>query len=350
MKCYNFKCLFHTSLALVILLTSVSAGYAMNKKEEEENEKGAITIPTIQKTEQKNVAIQKKSLALVKNIFEIDGKNITVHLAYQYLKLDSKSTRFFFEGEVLIIDPATTPFEFYVTAPLLPCLFGLIHDPETHKSLVFHKGGIHNMDTLRPPYESLSPSDTKKLEVVLYSCQLSDEKFEFHKKFYGGKTQAQEMMAVRKGLKERFGIPKENTEMRFFRNSSKLPNLGQYAEAPVTIGVTKKGVIFHTSLVAEDVFGLDSVKLPPELRDYEKFSQLPILLKYLLHTNFFKGGLCPIVQSHFVGGLTKVFNSGYGDLSFFSSEELNVPAFSLPRLFEVEFGDEETRMINPFDK
>lgn len=301
--------------------------------------------------DEENRAPQKKTLSLVKNTFNVDGKDITVQLAYKYSKVNPDTTRFFFEGEIILIDPETSPFETYVTGPLLPCFLGRIYDPMSGKSLVFHKDSHYGMLSLQPFYEKLEVTNPEKLEVCLYGCAMSEEKYKIHKQWSQGRTQSQEMIWIRNYLTKDFKIPKVNIELRFFRNFLTLPELGEYQQSPTTGGVTKTGELFHTSLVAEDVFGLENVELPPELKNHKVFSKLPGHIKSNLLNAMFSGILSPTVRNHFSGAPEIALNCQYGELKFFSSEELNVPATSLPRMFNLKFGDKGlVEGNNPFVK
>jgi hypothetical protein len=208
------------------------------------------------------------------------------------------------------------------------------------------------MESLQPYYEKLGVSHPEKLEVSIYTCALSKGQYDtVHKKSYEGKTQIGEMNAVRDFLRDRFIIPEENIERRYFTNNLTLPFLGQYQTVPTIVGVTKMGEIFHTSLVAEDVFGLKNVELPPELKNFENFSKLPAQTKFNLFGAFSTVVLFPIVRGHFVGSKERTDNCKYGGLKFFSSEELNIPATSLPKMFSLKFGSKGlVEGKNPFIK
>ena len=289
-------------------------------------------------------------LSLTRSFLEINDLSVPVDLAYPYKKVTSDQTRFFFEGEVLILDPEeTSPFENYVTAPLLPCLFGRIYDPTSKKSLVFHKYAIHSMESLKPFfYDKFAPTRPELCEVSLYSCALSLGQFEHHQKFYGKKSQSQEMATVRNSLEADFQIPRNNIEMFFFRGLQTLPPLGQFEGTALTVGVTREGQVFHTSLVAEDVFNLEEAKLPSKMRKFEKFSKLVPERKEELVMGLTTQVLCPTVRAHFVVNPEIIERSGYGDLAFFSSEELNIPASSLRRFFNVNFTNGKPHYKNPF--
>lgn len=332
----NYTFLLASALSIVF----ISSGFCMDK--DENKSPPAASIP--------QAAAQKKTLPMVNTTFIVDGKNVPADLAYKYGKVDSKTTRLFFEGEVIEIDHATSSFESYVTGPALPCLIGRIYDPTRNKSLAFHKYALHGMKTFQPYYEKFGVKNPETLEVSLYSCALSEAQFAFHKKYYGGKTQAQEMVAVRNFLTEEFKIPKENIELRFFRNNLKLPELGIYQSAPLFVGITKNGELFHTSLIAEDVFDLEKVALPKDLKKYKTYSGLYSTAKINLCDAFTTCALCPTVRAHFVGDRATTDNSEYEQLSFFSSPQLDVPACSLPQMFELSFGTKGrvNFKLNPF--
>lgn len=207
---------------------------------------------------------QAKALSMVRHTFPDvkigpQGQTVavTVSLPFQYKSVNPDETRFFHQGEALIVDPKTSQFETYVTSPLLPCLFARILDTKTGKSLVFHKYGSHNLESLLPFWEEFAPSSPENLHVVLYTVQLSDHHFAVHKSAFGGRTQIQEMNAVRDFFKNTYSIPEGQIERRFFRaqQNLSLPKLGQYETTPTTVGITKSGDIFHTGLLAINFTG-----------------------------------------------------------------------------------------------
>jgi hypothetical protein len=306
-----------------------------------------------------------RSLSLVHHTFSYEDKEATVGLAYKYVKIDPQKTRFFFEGEAILIDPETSSFETYVTYPLMPCILGRIYDPHSGKSLVFHKYGCHGMNSLRPFYEKLGVTNAKQLNVALYSCEMDNNDFAKRKKHYGNITQAQDMNAVRDFLRDAFEIPEENIERRFFRNLQKSfetlyrksPELAKkYVDVFATAGVTKTGEIFHTSLVAEDIFTFQDVK-PPEALIKGNAKATYNGLSFNVQNNFYKNfcsATFPLVRRYNAGDKVNPNHAQYGELNFFSSEELNVPAPFLPGLFSLNWGEagreNDIKVTNPFEK
>jgi len=210
----------------------------------------------------------------------------------------------------------------------MPCVLGRIYDPNSGKSLVFHKYGCHGMNSLRPFYEKLGVTNAKELNVSLYSCEMDKNDFATRKEHYGNITQIQDMNAVRNFLRDTFGIPEENIERRFFRNLQKSfetiykvsPELGlKYVDVFATAGVTKTGDIFHTSLVAEDIFAFKDVR-PPEgfirINAQATYNGLSFNIQNVLYKNFCLATL-PIIRSHHVGVKGKPAHAKYGELNFF---------------------------------
>ncbi len=330
MKSLYFKMYFFQAfLSFFLLIACILPGYTMNE-------------------EHKRPRTAKKTLPLVNNTFQINEKTVNIPLPYVYSKVDPETTRCFFEGEVVMIGPES-PFESYVTYPLLPCLLGRIYDPESKKSLAFHKGAIHGMDSLKPFYQKLEVSDPNKLEVSLYSCELSKEQFkQNHARYYGQKNQSQEMIAVRNFLTQEFCIPKENIELRFYKKAFTLPDLGPYYAMHLTVGIKKTGELFHTAFLAEDVFNLKEVKNVGQKKEqYPKFSTLPFEQQRDVVFNFAGRILLPNVRERFVGTPELIDRSRYGDLKFFLTEELDIPASSFPKKFRIKIRDDEIEVIEP---
>ncbi|MBL8676267.1 MAG: hypothetical protein JNJ47_02410, partial [Alphaproteobacteria bacterium] len=123
------------------------------------------------------------------------------------------------------------------------------------------------MESLDSYFKNFSPSSPEALQVTLFTCEMSPEMTLTHAPYFGGKTQIQEMNAVRDFLKREFSIPEDNIERRFLRDSmyKGLPNLGQYEFSPVTIGVSKTGDVFNTSIFNVDLFGVGTKLLPPAM-------------------------------------------------------------------------------------
>jgi hypothetical protein len=264
----------------------------------------------------------------------------TVQLPLPYRSVDPGKTRVFFQGEALVIDPKTSEFDAYVTYPLRPCLLGRILDPETRRSLVFHKYAVHDMKSLLPWLAKLAPANPGKLQVTLYTVELSPEQFRGHAQAYAGRTQIQELNAVRTFLVKECKIPNENIERRFYPRSSHvaLPDLGQYEDVVLTAGVSRTGEVFHTSIAQHDLFGLGGLPAPSKARVAgnagQTFRDLPARLRQIMGQQAIKS-ISDLVKAHYDTDLSR---NTYWSRSFCSTEDrLNVPGAALGTLFKLRF-------------
>lgn len=331
---------FNTKILTMVCLFAFSSQAVYGMKDEDSK-----NTPT--QSQQK----KQTSIKMYQHTFEkVQSKNglvqTKVSLPYPYMSIDPSKTRLFFEGEVILIDPETSKFETFVTRPLLPCLFGRIFDSGTKKSLVFHKSAIQEMKSILPFFENFSPSDTKNLEVTLYTCQLSEKEFLKHKQWYGNKTQVQEMNAVRDFLKNNLSIAEENIERRFLASSQylKLSGLGQYEGTPITVGVTKEGVVFTTSPFTVDLYGLYDIPFPSTAKEKSIRSTL-VEGQALCNMGFITrvdNLIFPMIREHFAGIKKENMNNmKYGTKPFFSTKELDVPASEIASLFKIKFSEEK---------
>lgn len=337
-KHFNTKILTMACLAVF----SSQTAYSM---EDKNNENNILKTQNIVQTQQK----KQTSIKMYPHTFhDVQGqvRKVTVSFPYPYKTIDPTKTRLFFEGEVLLIDPETTPFETFVTRPLLPCLFGRIFDPVTKRSLVIHKAAVQDMKSILPFFKEFAPSDVKNLDVTLYTCQLSENQFKGHSNWYGGKTQIQEMNAVRDFLSKDLSIPENNIERRFLNSTQYLnfSKLGQYEGTPITVGVTKTGEVFNTSPFTVDLYGLYDVPFPPNSQE-KNIRTTPINGQALLNMGFIArvdNIIFPMIREHFVGITQKNRDSiKYWTKPFFSAKELNVPASEIAKMFKIKFGKEE---------
>ncbi|WP_331255557.1 hypothetical protein [Candidatus Bealeia paramacronuclearis] len=261
---------------------------------------------------------------------------------YAYKTINPDRTRFFFEGEALIIDPTNTQFDSYVTSPLLPCMLGRILDPQTGKSLVFHKSRSQKLESLTPSYNKLGTTNPSALDVELYSCEISSEKFKSYAESSGKKTQAQEIMDVRNWLRDTWKIPQNNIAVRFFRSEQylNLPDLGKYENCPITVGVTKTGELFHTSLFDGDVFGLGQLSLPRKFKNKGSFGNLKLRDQQIIVLSLTTRVLYPTIIDIFVKSQndTKEIRD---TKNFFVTDKLDLPSSSLAKFFNVVLGDEK---------
>lgn len=129
-----------------------------------------------------------------------------------------------------------------------------------------------------------------------------------------------------------------------------------YVDVFLTAGVTKTGEIFHTSLAAEDVFAFKNVKLPEgliKMNPKATYNGLSFNVQNIFYQNFCSATL-PIVRRHHAGAKVNPAQAKYGELNFFSCEELNVPAPSLPALFSLNWGEagrkNDITVKGPFQK
>jgi hypothetical protein len=302
-----------------------------------------------------DLPVKPKSISMVSHTFSDvisfppatygPPRKLTISLPYEYRPIDPSSTRLFFQGEALIIDPETSPFETYVTYPLRPCIFGQIYDPVTKRSLIFHKYAVHDMKSLDSYFKQFSPSNPEALQVKLFTCELSAALTVTHAPYFGGKTldgkiQIHEMNAVRDFLKRNLSIPEDNIERRFLTDSmyKGLPHLGQYELTPVTVGVSKTGDVFNTSIFNIDLFGVGAKPLPRmKKRKAQVVNNLPATEKPPIMQS-----VCNVileaVKQHYD---TDPLHNTYWTRPFFSADIMNVPAASLGDMFCVEFREKE---------
>ncbi len=276
---------------------------------------------------------------------------VTVQLPYPYQAVDPKSSCLFFEGQAFIIDPSTSPFDAFVTHPLLPCLFGRIFDPATGNSLVFHKYVRHDMGSLKVLLEQLAPPRPEDLSITLYTCEMTPTAFQPHMKWFGSRTQLQEMNAVRDFLAQHFSIPNGNIERRFFTAKQHMGMLllGQYEGVGVTIGVRKNGDVFTTTLFHQDSFGIGHKLVPKNKKKLIKGNKKEVsFLPMREHVQFgmsTKNIISSTVRGHFE---PKAAEATVWSVPFFDHPGLHVSMSSLGDLFMIEFKDFKLDSKNPF--
>lgn len=226
-----------------------------------------------------------------------------------------------------------------MTYPLRPCIFGQIYDPVTKRSLIFHKYAVHDMESLDSYFKQFSPSNPEALQVKLFTCGLSDALTLTHAPYFGGKTQIQEMNAVRDFLKRNLSIPEDNIERRFLRDSiyKRLPHLGQYEFTPVTIGISKTGDVFNTSIFNIDFFGVGPKPLPPTMGGAQAVNDLPATEKPPIMQSVCNVILQSVKQHYDSDSL----HNTYWTRPFFSADIMNVPAAALGDMFNIEFGSKQ---------
>ncbi len=302
----------------------------------------------------------QKELKLVTHEFDVIGNMVKVELPFQYKRIIPEETRLFFEGEALVIDPKTTPFKAFVTAPVSPCILGRVLDTQTGKLLIFHKFAIHSLESLKPFYEELGVKDSNLVEVQLYSCEQSEKEFQIRASYYEGRNQTQALEEVGNFLGDTFKIPSDNIETRFFKHSlhSKLPDLGYVIDCEKTVGVTQKGELFLTSIFdVEDVFGLSATTVPGKTKEYVnscvekyKMKEKDVLDSLALSScGPFFAEVNQSIRETFFGNNIHLKNSKYGSHKFFSHKLLDVPMFSMGKLWGGELLVTEVKTTTPPD-
>ncbi|MGA2081672.1 MAG: hypothetical protein ABSH53_13835 [Holophaga sp.] len=98
-----------------------------------------------------------------------------------------------------------------------------------------------------------------------------------------------------------------------------MPDLGQYEGAPITVGVTRAGEIFNTSVFAGDFFGLGDTPTAPKIRrakdGAQTFKALPPLDKHMA-TQRVIACIHGLVKKHYDLGLQR---NPYWTRDFFSA-------------------------------
>lgn len=346
------KHIYNLSLLGLTLVSPVSSAWCMDETTKEDEKEQATAAPA------KPTPAQPQQIGMFSHTFDdvitpgtAGVSSVQVSLPYPYCAIAPQRTRLLSPGEVIVVDPATSKFDAYVTF-LLPGLFGCVYDPGTGKSLVFHKYATHNMASFVSFFSQFSPTNSKDLKVTLYMCELTESEFSSHKQWYGNVAQGREMNRVRSFLRDKFGIPEANVERRFLQSAkyTDMPKMGQYEETPVTVGASKKGDVFNTSPLTVDFFGFGSEPLPGPLKTKygaaEKIDELPWderakLLRYV------RALISGVVRGYYDSTHEK---GTYGSASFFSSEEMNVPVASLWKLFNLRFTDTDLECSVPFPK
>ena len=140
------------------------------------------------------------------------------------------------------------------------------------------------------------------------------------------------MKAVRNFLVKEFNIPENQIELRYLRDSTHkgYPDLGQYEQTPVTVGVTRSGEVFNASVNSGDFFGLGGIPFHPQMaKDFngaKSFSQLPVFLQSMMARDVSER-ITLLIKGHYD---TNPKRNTYWSRDFFSaSDRMDVPAASL---------------------
>jgi hypothetical protein len=144
------------------------------------------------------------------------------------------------------------------------------------------------MDSCTQFHSSLDVKDPNNLILTIYSFKPSnlDAYTKTSGRVYSEQVHEGEMKSIMLFfMRSPFGVSMKNINRRIFGLQE---HLGRYEDCPLNLGVDKKGNIFHTSFIAEDLYGLQDchVAHPSKKERGIKFGQLNDAQKWVYVTRF----------------------------------------------------------------
>jgi|GEM_PF-6180184 len=237
---------------LIIFAMLSSSAIAMEKNDDNNNNNALPATSTKQRNE----------TGLTKNTFVLEGDtSITVEMPFPYRSISGQDADVVFEGSVTLLTPQS-PKSYAVTGPLNPCFGWVLHNKENNHILTGHKNTFHDMDSCTQFHSSLDVKDPNNLILTIYSFKPSnlDAYTKTSGRVYSEQVHEEEMKAIMLFfMRSPFGVSMKNINRRIFGLQE---HLGRYEDCPLNLGVDKEGNIFHTSFVAEDLYGLQNCHVP----------------------------------------------------------------------------------------
>lgn len=185
-----------------------------------------------------------------------------IDLPFPYHPVSSdQKFKYIYQGGSDLLTPDSEE-SYLIIGTLRPCFGVIFHNRSNGFQLGFHVHFSNSFESMKEIYQQrLEVKDSSQVFVQIYSHQMDEASF--NRAFYsaGHRSQQEEMDDLVNFMTAHLGIPPQNINYLLSRSDYEELALGQYRNVNLNILVNKRGEIFSTCHLAEDLMKLKGTSI-----------------------------------------------------------------------------------------